>query len=623
MMSSQSLMPAAQPAPKSRPRSCASMNGRTTGARLLLVTLLAGLLAACSLSDTARDPSGAPVAAATASASGAVRVKIIAFNDLHGHLQPPELAITLRTPEGQLPVPAGGAAYLASAIAHLRARNPHHAVVSAGDMVGASPLVSALFLDEPTILAANTFGLDFNAVGNHEFDRGWQELLRLQHGGCERFTRLEPCRVDKPFAGARFGLLAANVRRRDGGTFLPATGIKEFRVGASTIKVGFIGMTLRGTPSIVTPSGVAGLRFADEAATANALVPTLKAQGVSAIVVLLHQGGEVPGAAYNEQRCEGLRGDIVPILRRLDPAIDVVVSGHTHRAYLCDYARIDPARPFLLTSAGQYGTLLTDIDLDIDPLARKVIGRQARQLIVQGEAFTQASGRRVESTDLVPRFTRDAAVDRIVNRYAAAAAPLAERAVGRLAASVTRQPGPGGDSPLGNLIADAQLAATRAPERGGAQLALMNPGGVRADLVVPPGGGPVTYGQLFKSQPFGNTLVVKTFTGAQLKALLERQFHGAYPRVMSPSAGFSYRTDLRRPVGRRVSDMRLHGEPVGPEQVLRVTVNSFLASGGDSFEDFNAGRDALGGDLDVDALEQYIAAHPVLAPPTSGRILRD
>lgn len=614
-MSSKSLLHTPHGTPPATP----ALKRLHQGVRLLLASLLAGALAACSLPEAARAPAASPASAA----SGAVRVKIIAFNDLHGHLEPPELAITVRSPQGTVPVPAGGAAYLAGAIAQLRARNPHHAVVSAGDMVGASPLVSALFLDEPTILAANAFGLDFNAVGNHEFDRGWQELLRLQHGGCERHTRLEPCRLDKPFPGARFGLLAANVHRGDGGTLLPATGIKEFRSGAHTIKVGFIGMTLRGTPSIVTPAGVAGLRFADEAATANALVPALKAQGVSAIVVLLHQGGEVPGAAYNEQRCEGLRGDIVPILRKLDPAVDVVVSGHTHRAYLCDHARIDPSRPFLLTSAGQYGTLLTDIDLDIDPVARKVVARQARQVIVQGEAFTQASGRRVEPTDLVPRFARDSAVERIVTRYAAAAAPLAERTVGRLAASVTRQPGPGGDSPLGNLIADSQLAATRAPEKGGAQLALMNPGGVRADLVVPPGGGPVTYGQLFKSQPFGNTLVVKTFTGAQLKALLERQFYGPYPRVMSPSAGFSYRIDLRRPFGQRVSDMRLHGEPVRPERILRVTVNSFLASGGDSFEDFNAGRDALGGDLDVDALEHYIAAHPNLAPPATGRIVRE
>lgn len=619
-MSSKTLMHACRPTRDPRP----ARTRFPQGVRLLLATGLAAALAACSLPDTASTPAGPPAAMpATASASGAVRVKLIAFNDLHGHLEPPELAITARGPQGAVPVPAGGAAYLAGAIAQLRARNPHHAVVSAGDMVGASPLVSSLFLDEPTILAANAFGLDFNAVGNHEFDRGWQELLRLQHGGCERHTRLEPCRLDKPFPGARFGLLAANVHRRDGGTLLPATGVKEFRIGAHSVKVGFIGMTLRGTPSIVTPAGVAGLRFADEAATANALVPALKAQGVAAIVVLLHQGGEVPGAAYNEQRCEGLRGDIVPILRKLDPAIDVVVSGHTHRAYLCDHARIDPSRPFLLTSAGQYGTLLTDIDLDIDPVARKVVARHARQVIVQSEAFTQSSGRRVEPTELVPRFARDPSVERIVARYAAAAAPLAERIVGRLATSVTRQPGPGGDSPLGNLIADAQLAATRAPDRGGAQLALMNPGGVRADLVVPPGGGPVTYGQLFKSQPFGNTLVVKTFTGAQLKALLERQFFGASPRVMSPSAGFSYRVDPRRPGGQRVSEMRLDGEPVRPDQILRVTVNSFLASGGDSFEDFNAGRDALGGELDVDALEHYISSHPDLVPPRAGRIVRD
>ena len=559
----------------------------------------------------------------TEPAPGLVRVKLIAFNDFHGHLEPPGLAITARGPEGAVPVPAGGAAYLAGAIASLRARNPNHAVVSAGDMVGASPLVSALFLDEPTILAANAFGLDFNAVGNHEFDRGWQELLRLQQGGCERFTRLEPCRLDKPFPGARFPILAANVHRRDGQAFLPATGIKEFRSGGHTIKVGFIGMTLKGTPSIVTPAGVAGLRFAGEAATANALVPKLRAQGVSAIVVLLHEGGEVPGSSYNDQRCEGLRGAILPILRKLDPAIDVVVSGHTHRAYICDHARIDPRRPFLLTSAGQYGTLLTDIDLDIDPVARKVVARRADNLIVQGEAFMHASGRRVENTALVPRFAPHPEVERLVARYAAAAAPLAERPAGRLRASATRNPGPGGDSPLGNLVADSQLEATRAPDRGGAQLALMNPGGLRADLLVPPEGGVVTYGQLFRSQPFGNTLVVKSLTGAQLKAVLERQFTGAYPRLLSPSAGLRYRFNMNRPYGQRITEMTLDGRAIGPAQVLRVTMNSYLAGGGDEFVEFAQGRDALGGELDIDALERYLAERPDFTPPSSGRIVRE
>ncbi len=553
-----------------------------------------------------------------------VRVKVIAFNDFHGHLEPPGLAITVRGPQGAVAVPAGGAAYLASAIDHLRAQNPHHAVVSAGDLVGASPLVSALFLDEPTILAANAMRVDFNAVGNHEFDKGWQELLRLQHGGCERFTRWEPCQLDKPFPGARFGFLAANVQRRDGMPLLPATGIKEFRIDGHVVKLGFIGMTLRNTPAMVSPSGVAGLRFVDEAATANALVPQLKAQGVSAIVVLLHQGGEVPGAPLDESRCDGLSGDIVPILRRLDPAIDVVVSGHTHRAYLCDHAQVDPSRPFLLTSAGQYGTLLTDIDLTIDPQARRVVARSARNLVVQGgEGFIAANGRRVEPTARVPSFERHAEIDRLVARYAAAAAPLAERPVGRLAGPVTRTPGPEGDSPLGNLIADAHLAATRAPERGGAQLALTNPGGVRADLVVPPGGGPVTYGQLFRAQPFGNTLVVQTFTGAQLKSLLERQLAGASPRVLYPSAGFGYGWDPQRRPGDRVTRMTLDGSPVTPNQVLRVAMNSFLAEGGDGGGAKARGREAVGGELDLDALVQYIAEHPGLAAPATGRVRRE
>ena len=290
-------------------------------------------------------------------------------------------------PDGAVAVPAGGAAYLASAIAALKASNPHHAVVSAGDMVGASPLVSALFLDEPTIEAVNRMQIDFNAVGNHEFDRGWRELLRLQHGGCEQFTVRTPCQISRPFEGARFGFLAANTVREDGQTLLPPTGLKRFHDGGATITLGFIGLTLKATPTMVSPAGVVGLRFEDEAATANALVPQLRAQGADVIVVVIHEGGGT-AAGITETSCAGLSGDIVPILERLDPAIDVVVSGHTHRAYVCDYASVNPQRPFLLTSAGLYGTLVTDIALRVDTRTRRVVRKAARQVIVQGEGFT-------------------------------------------------------------------------------------------------------------------------------------------------------------------------------------------------------------------------------------------
>ena len=268
-----------------------------------------------------------------------INVSILAFNDLHGHLEPPSLSVRERIDGNLTEVPAGGAAYLAAAIQHHKKLNPLNAVVSAGDMIGATPLISALFLDEPTIEAVNAMGIDFNAVGNHEFDKGTPELMRMRRGGCEKFTRLEPCQVNRQFPGANFEFLAANVKKSDHETLFPAYGIKTFKQGNQVIKVGFVGMTLKNTPNLVIPEGVKGLKFEDEAATANALVPLLKAQGVSALVLVVHEGGVIQGGP-NDASCPGLSGDIVPILNKLDTGFDVVVSGHTHRAYACDYKRI-------------------------------------------------------------------------------------------------------------------------------------------------------------------------------------------------------------------------------------------------------------------------------------------
>ncbi|KQO25732.1 bifunctional UDP-sugar hydrolase/5'-nucleotidase [Acidovorax sp. Leaf78] len=552
-----------------------------------------------------------------------IDITLIGFNDLHGNMEPPRMAHTVQTASGPVEVPAGGMAYFASAMASLKSRNPHHAVVSAGDMVGASPLVSSLFLDEPTIEAVNAMHIDFNAVGNHEFDRGWRELLRLQQGGCEKFTVREPCQISQPFAGARFGFLAANtVRVEDGRTLLPATGIKRFTQGGATVTLGVIGLTLRATPTMVSPSGVAGLRFEDEADTANALIPQLKAQGADVIAVVIHEGGNTT-AGVEATNCAGLSGDIVPILERLDPAVDVVVSGHTHQAYVCDYGTVNPAKPFLLTSAGQYGTLLTDIALRVDTRTRRVVSKSARNVIVQSEAFTGSQGR-VDMTAAVPSFTADPVVQKIVDTYRAAAVPLAQRPVGQAAGPMRRVPTPSLESTLGNLVADAQLAATQAPEQGGAQLSFMNPGGLRADLV-PDEQGLVRYGQLYAVQPFGNQLVVKTFTGAQIKAVLEQQFASGTntvqrPRVLSVSAGFAYQFDRAQPPGARVSQLVLHGVPLQDDTPVRVVMSSYLDSGGDNFTVLTEGRDRLVGGLDLDALEAYFRTQSPVAVPATDRI---
>jgi len=549
-----------------------------------------------------------------------VAVKIIAFNDFHGSLEPPKQSADAAGPGGPVKVPAGGLAYLASAVDSLRAGNPNHVVVSAGDMIGASPLVSAAFLDEPTISGMNLVGVDFNAVGNHEFDRGRAELLRMQNGGCEKNTALEPCRVE-PFTGARFKFLAANTLTESGAPLLPAYGIRSFGSGAAEVKVGFIGMTLEDTASVTSPSGIAGLTFADEAETANALIPKLRAEGADAIVVLIHEGARVKSGTGVDD-CEGLEGDLLPILERLDPAVDVVVSGHTHKAYVCDYGRTDPTRPFLLTSAGAFGTTLTDITLRIDPVAGKVVAKSADNLIVQSEAFRGSSGE-VTIVPSLPRFEAKPEVAALVGRYSSAAAEFANRVVGRLTGPAPRAKTPSGEMVLGNLIADAQLAATRAPEAGGSQIAFMNPGGVRAD-VVPAADGSVTFGQLFAAQPFSNSLVVKSFTGRQIRALLEQQFSGPggieAPLILLPSNTFRYGYDLSRPAGERIVNPLLDGKPLRDDAVYRVTMNSFLAGGGDNFTIFREGKDQLGGMQDIDALEAYIRSASPLTPPATNRI---
>ena len=549
-----------------------------------------------------------------------INVSILAFNDLHGHLEPPSLSVRERIDGNLTEVPAGGAAYLAAAIQHYKKLNPFNAVVSAGDMIGATPLISALFLDEPTIEAVNAMGIDFNAVGNHEFDKGTPELMRMRRGGCEKFTRLEPCQVNRQFPGANFEFLAANVKKSDHETLFPAYGIKTFKQGNQVVKVGFVGMTLKNTPNLVIPEGVKGLKFEDEAATANALVPLLKAQGVSALVLVIHEGGVIQGGP-NDASCPGLSGDIVPILNKLDTGFDVVVSGHTHRAYACDYKRINPSKPFLLTSAGQYGTFLTHIQLSIDPISKTVQNKTASNVIVQSEAFVNASGIQVQPSSALPFFGKQMDVEKIVNIYRTASEVQVLKVVGRLSTSVTRNSSPSGESGLGNLIADAQWASTASAERGRSDFALMNPGGVRADILIQQGGGNVNFGQLFKVQPFGNTLVVKRMTGQQVKDLLEHQFENLdRPKVLFPSESLKYEVDRRQPKGQRVLNIQIGQKPLDLARAYNVTMNSFLASGGDGFWHFNQAPTVSGGELDVDALSDYVQQRPGLKPAQTDRI---
>ncbi|MGQ0559020.1 MAG: bifunctional metallophosphatase/5'-nucleotidase [Sphingosinicella sp.] len=583
------------------------------------LAIAAALLAGCA---TTPPPAPAPVA-----------VQVIGFNDFHGSLEPPRQWVST-TPAGQsepVRVPAGGAAYFASALEQLRTGHANSVTVAAGDLIGASPLISSIFLDEPAIHALNAMRLDFASVGNHEFDRGRAELLRIQNGGCEQHSLRQPCALE-PFPGARFTYLAANVLTENGQSLFPPYAIRRFGRGRSEVRIAFIGLTLKETPSLVTPAGVQGLDFRDEAETVNALVPRLRREGADAIVVLIHQGASQPGPRFAFRQavveplpsCATIDGDIVPILARLDPGVDLVVSGHTHNPYICDYATLDPARRFLVTSAGRHGMIVTDIALTVDP-ARGVTDRRARNVIVQSEPF-RAAGGEIALNSLFEAFPRNEAVAALVARYAEAAAPLANRVIGRLAGPATRTSTPAGENVLGDLIADAQLAATSAPGMGGAQVAFMNGFGVRADIV-PAADGSITYGQIYAAQPFGNSLIVKSFTGAQLRRLLEQQFASgsntvARPNMLMPSRGLAYSYDLRRPEGQRIIDLRLNGQPVAEDTLYRVTMNSFLATGGDNFTIFREGTDQLGGPQDLDAFEAYVVAAGMLAPPAADRVTR-
>jgi 5'-nucleotidase len=524
-----------------------------------------------------------------------IEVQILAINDFHGNLETSEGAISITGADGtDVNSRVGGAAQLAATLSALRAGHRNSITVAAGDLIGASPLASAWFLDEPTIDALNLAGLELAAVGNHEFDKGLGELIRMQKGGCERFTTRVPCQLE-PFKGARFTYLAANVRRTEGTTLFPATAIRQY----GPVKIGFIGMTLKDTGILASPAGVAGLSFADEAATANALVPALKAKGADAIVLLVHQGGKSP-KPYQTSSCEGLAGPILGILDHLDPAIRTVVSGHTHQAYACTLDRGGAKR--LLTSAGKYGFLVTDIRLNFDPSTHGLLATAARNMPVAAVGPS------------------DPQVAALTASYVKAAAPVAERVIGRLTGPAPRSESEG-ESPAAALVADAELAAARLPGKGGAQIAFTNATGVRTGLF-PKADGSVSFGQIFQMQPFGNNLVTKSYAGAQLKAALEQQFRtvdgaGRVVSLLIPSAGFQFRYDLARPDGDRIILMELDGRPIDPAASYRVTVNNFLSSGGDGFSAFFVGTGAIDGGIDLDAMEAWLAkGQPV---PALGR----
>ena len=533
-------------------------------------------------------PSSGPTSIPAATAeSQDVQLRIVAINDFHGHIATSSSAFG----------GVGRADYLAANVAAARAEVEHSVFVSAGDLIGGSPLVSALFHDEPTIEAMNLMGLDINAVGNHEFDEGPEELVRMQRGGAH------PTDGDldgDPFGGADFQFLAANVVDDvTGDTVLPPYTILEY----GGIRVAFIGLTLEGTANIVARSSVEGLTFADEAETVNSLVPELRDEGIEAIVVLLHQGGFSDG---DQNDCgSGLEGAVAEVTARLDDAVDLVIAGHTNDEFVCE---VDGK---WVTMSDNAGRLFTVIDV--------ILGAATRDLTVQDI-------RNLPNTQ--DGVTPDAELTTLIDKYESLSAPKANAVIGKTTTDILRQQNEAGESALGDVIADAHLEATR---EAGAVVAFMNRGGMRNDILFASSGaesdGELTYAEAFSVQPFGNSLITMTLTGQQIDDLLEQQFRPGEVTtrgILQVSRGFSYEWDGAQPVGSRVdiSGITINGVALESATPYRITTNSYLADGGSGFGVFREGTDRTGGMIDLEALEAYFAGLSTVAPGQQDRIVR-
>ncbi len=539
------------------------------------------------------------------------QIQLLAINDFHGNLEAPGGS------SGNINgVPAGGAAFLATHLKQMReaaeAKGQDSVTVAAGDLIGASPLLSAAFHDEPTVEALNGMGLEAASVGNHEFDEGWHELLRMQTGGClpdgDGQNNQNSCPDPKrPFQGAKFKYLSANVffENTKRTLFKPYT-IKTFDDGR---KVGFIGMTLENTPNIVTKAGVEGLTFTDEIETANALVPELKKKGVESIVLLLHEGGfPADPKAYNS--CPGISGPIVDINKGLDPEIDTIISGHTHQGYNCSLPD-SAGQPRLVTSGSSFGRLVTEVRLSINNGTGDVdrLNTLANNQIV----------------------TRDVPADRrtseLIGKYQTLVAPISNKVIGHLTGTtVSRTPDDSLESPLGNLIADGQLADPSTVTGGKVPVAaFMNPGGIRADLAS--NAGEVTFGQAFTVQPFNNFLVSMDMTGTQIKALLEQQFSGvngpeAGKYKVLQVAGITYTWNPAAAAGSKIvpGSVKIAGQPIVDGTSYRIVTNNFLSDGGDGFPAFAAATNKFFGGLDIDAFAKYLTEHDPYTPGATDRI---
>ncbi len=533
-----------------------------------------------------------------------VDVQLLAINDFHGGLDP-AAGGTGRIGSQD----AGGIEYLATHLARLKATNPNTVVVSAGDNIGATPLLSSLFHDEPSIEALGLAGLQLSALGNHDLDEGWWELYRIQKGGCHP---VDGCQDGTPYSGAPFSYLAANVtldpatadpkmlalagiQGHESRLLLPASAVRE--IGG--VRVGFIGLILQGAPRVILANSVRGLTFLPEAEAANQAARALRAQGVRTIVVLMHEGGQQQAGA-DINGCSDMTPSFVNLISRMSNDIDVVVSGHSHVSYNCT---IDGK---LVTSAASAGRVVTDIDLRIRRSDGSAVSKTARNLVVTRD---------------VPKEADETA---LLARYRPIGDKVGNRVVGSVGRSLTRDGNDAGEFTLGDVIADAFLEAAMNTPGANADLAIWNPGGIRADIVAQPGAGPapVTYAQIFSVVPFGNELIVKTVTGDVLLKMLEEQFGADRRRIMQVSNGFTYAYDPSRPAGERVlrESIRINGAALDPKRQYRLATSNFLWDSGDGMNALLDGTDPLLIGTDYDLLAAYFSRHSPVQPGPRNRI---
>ncbi|OPG11969.1 bifunctional UDP-sugar hydrolase/5'-nucleotidase [Microbispora sp. GKU 823] len=546
-----------------------------------------------------------------------VPVRLLTINDLHGNLEPPTGSSSrILDPNGPLTDTdgsltgiagakysiAGGASYLAAHLKQLRDANT--LLVAAGDLIGASPLLSAAYHDEPTVALLDKLGLVTSSAGNHEFDEGIDELNRIMNGGCHP---VDGCSPAGQWQGANFDYLGANVLKEGNGDYaLPPFYVKKI----NGVKIGFIGLVTQTTPNIVTAAGIKGLQFTEEVAAANKVSKYLAKHGVKAQVVLVHEGDNIT-PNQDPSSCPVIPGNGSRIATGLDPQIDLVISGHSHQAYVCKVK--DPAgQDRVYTQGSSFGRAITQIDFRVDRRTRDVI---RSSVVAKNNVVTRT-------------VTPDSDTEAYIKTWQERVSTVANKPIGKITANIGRGNNVG-ETPLGDLIADAQLEATKAG--GNAEIALMNPGGVRTDLTYAQSGsegdGVVTYGEAFQVQPFNNLMQVVTLTGAQLKALLEQQIWKVDPvtggitqRILQPSSSLTYTFDTTKPVGSRVSDIKINGTAVTDTQQIRVAANNFLVGGGDGFTVFTQGTNLWSGPLDIDAFVAYMGAHSPIAPPATGRI---